>query len=155
MSAITYLKHLALAHYSIKHPNIPLHALVIPKYTDKTANGLTKCIIDFLRFSGHQAERVNTTGIFQMRKTKHTDVIGRTRTIKEGFFRPSGVTKGSADIHATIEGRSVKIEVKIGQDRQSPHQQAYQHSIEQAGGIYLIATTFDHFLSQYHTLFSQ
>jgi hypothetical protein len=35
-------------------------------------------------------------------------------------------TAGSADISATIKGRSVKIEVKIGKDRQSEAQKKYQ-----------------------------
>ncbi len=45
-----------------KYPNIPGHAIPQAKYTDKTANGLTKMIIEFIKLSGGQAERINTMG---------------------------------------------------------------------------------------------
>jgi hypothetical protein len=40
----------------------------------------------------------------------------------------------------------VKIEVKVGKDRQSDAQKRYQESIERAGGVYLIARDFDSFV---------
>jgi hypothetical protein len=40
----------------------------------------------------------------------------------------------------------VKIEVKIGKDRQSEAQKKYQEDIERAGGVYLIARDFDSFV---------
>ena len=59
------------------------------------------------------------------------------------------MTKGSADISATIQGKSIKIEIKWGKDRQSPAQAKYQAEIEKAGGIYLIIHTFDEFYEWY------
>jgi len=35
------------------------------------------------------------------------------------------ITKNSADIPATIQGKSIKIEIKWGNDRQSPAQLNY------------------------------
>jgi hypothetical protein len=61
----------------------------------------------------------------------------------------STATKGSADISATILGRSVKIEVKIGADRQSEHQKVYQEAIEKSGGQYWIVKNFDDFFKKY------
>jgi hypothetical protein len=58
-------------------------------------------------------------------------------------------TPGSADISATIRGRSVKIEVKYGKDRQSEVQKVYQQMIEDAGGVYYISRTFDDFIEFY------
>jgi hypothetical protein len=43
----------------------------------------------------------------------------------------------------------VKIEVKIGRDRQSEAQVEYQRQVEAAGGVYVIAKTFDGFLTWY------
>jgi hypothetical protein len=63
-------------------------------------------------------------------------------------------TPGSADISATIYGRSVKIEVKIGKDKQSVVQKQYQLMIEAAGGIYIISKTFDDFV-EWYDMFSQ
>jgi hypothetical protein len=78
------------------------------------------------------------------RKKMRTDgkVIGITWT-------KSTSTPGSADISATIKGRSVKIEVKIGKDRQSEAQKRYQDAIESAGGVYIIARDFDSFVEWY------
>jgi hypothetical protein len=62
-------------------------------------------------------------------------------------------TRGTADISATIAGKSVKIEVKIGSDRQSPAQHEYQKAVEQAGGIYFIASSFEQFMDWYNVKF--
>lgn len=59
----------------------------------------------------------------------------------------SSMQNGTADISATIWGRSVKIEVKIGNDKQSQDQKNYQKSIENAKGYYLIVKDFDSFLT--------
>ena len=64
-------------------------------------------------------------------------------------WRKGGSTVGSADISATIKGRSVKIEVKIGKDRQSEAQKAYQREVEAAGGLYYIAHDFTSFVKWY------
>jgi hypothetical protein len=131
------------------YPNVPKYALSAPKYEDKTANGLTKCIIEFLQLSNHQAERINTMGRPIDNRKQVTDVIGRTKTIGSMTWGKSTATKGSADISATIQGRSVKIEVKIGADRQSEDQKVYQANIEKSGGKYWIAKNFDDFIKKY------
>ena len=104
---------------------------------------MTKCIIDFIRFNGGQAERINTTGIPIDSRRQVTDTLGHNRTV------------GSADISATIGGRSVKIEVKIGRDRQSQAQRQYQAAVEQAGGVYYIAQNFTEFVSWYQRTFEK
>jgi hypothetical protein len=149
MKSIDILKKLKLSQIKQDYPNIPDHGLKIPKYSDKTANGLTKCILDFLNFSGWQAERINTMGrMIDNRKTV-TDVIGRSKTIGSANYIPTTGTKGSADISATIKGRSVKVEVKIGKDRQSEDQKRYQGKIEGSGGVYFIARNFESFYDFY------
>jgi len=55
------------------------------------------------------------------------------------------MTKGSADISATIQGKSTKIEIKWRNDRQNPVQANYQSEIEKAGGIYLLIHSFNQF----------
>lgn len=125
------------------------------KHRDDTANELTRCIIAYLKYKGWQAERINTTGIPIDSRRQVTDITGRTRSIGSLTWRPSGSTVGSADISATIAGRSVKIEVKIGKDRQSEAQRQYQAAIEQAGGLYYIARNFTDFHSWYRQNFMQ
>lgn len=149
MKALDQLKALRLAKIKDMYPHIPSYALPKIEYNPKSANGLTKCIIDFLNLSGHQAERINTAGrVIDGRKT-YTDVLGRTKTIGSTKYIPTTGTKGSADISATISGKSIKIEVKIGRDRQSKYQKEYQEKIERAGGVYFIARDFDSFYEWY------
>jgi hypothetical protein len=47
----------------------------------------------------------------------------------------------------------VKIEVKYGKDRQSEDQKKYEHSINEAGGIYVIARNIDDFIEWYDETF--
>jgi len=149
MKPLDRLKHLKQEAMLESYPNVPKYALSAPKYEDKTANGLTKCIIEFLQLSNHQAERINTMGRPIDNRKQVTDVIGRTKTIGTMTWGKSTATKGSADISATIQGRSVKIEVKIGADRQSEDQKVYQANIEKSGGKYWIAKNFDDFIKKY------
>lgn len=127
------------------HPNIPAAYIPLNNYTDKTANGLTRCIVDFIRANGGQAERINTTGMPIIRQLPS----GCTETT----WRKGNTTKGSADISAIICGKSVKIEVKIGHDRQSDAQRRYQQAVENAGGLYFIAKNFEEFLTWYNNNF--
>jgi hypothetical protein len=132
-----------------KNPNTPPSWLAPRKYRDDTANALTKAILDFLRLEGWQAERVSNTGRPINGTKTFTDVVGNRRTIGTVQWIPGTGTKGTADISATIAGRSVKIEVKIGRDRQSNHQLQYQRDIEAAGGTYYIAKDFPTFVTWY------
>jgi len=148
------LKELSLLKQSIdakKYPNMPLDYIPLFKYTDKTANGLTRCIIDYLTLHGYQAERISTTGRMVDNTKNYTNVLGITKQIGSKKWIKGSGTKGSADISSTINGKSVKIEVKIGKDRQSEHQKAYQQSIEKSGGLYLIATSFEQFINNITT----
>jgi len=149
MKAIDRLKELKLNASIRDHPSVPRYAIALPKYEDKTANGLTKCVIDYLQLSDHQAERINTMGRPIDNRKQVTDVLGRTKTIGSMTWGKSTATKGSADISATISGRSVKIEVKIGKDRQSEDQKVYQANIEKSGGQYWIVKNFDDFIKKY------
>jgi hypothetical protein len=151
--AFAKLRELYLQDHRRKYPNMPEYARTSPRYTDKTANGLTKMIIHFIRLNGGQAERINCTGrIIDNRKT-FTDVSGRVRTIGSVQYGKTAGTRGTADISATIRGRAVKIEVKIGNDKQSSYQRQYQKNIEAAGGIYIIARNFIGFYNWYNLKF--
>jgi len=136
------LHELKLQRYAITHPNYPQDYIPKTMYKDSTANGLTKAICDYINYHGYQAERINTMGTAREKKTTAGKVIGVTWT-------KGTSTAGSADISATIKGRSVKIEVKI-KDRQSEAQKRYQEHIEKAGGIYIIAKDFDSFVEWYN-----
>ena len=142
------LEALKLANDIERHPSFPEAYFVKKKWDDKTANGLTKAITSFIQFNGFQAERINTMGVARENKRTDGKVIGVTWT-------KGTTTAGSADISATIRGRSVKIEVKIGKDRQSDAQKRYQESIERAGGVYMIARDFDTFVEWFDEFVKQ
>ena len=146
----TILVNLAVTELKEKYPSFPVHCIPVPKYSDKTANGLTKCIKDFLNLSGHQAERISSSGRMIDNTKIVTDVIGRRRTIGSMQYIKGTSTNGTADISATIKGKSVKIEVKIGKDRMSQAQQTYRDNIIRAGGVYFVATDFDMFMDWYN-----
>ena len=154
MKAIEQLKQLHLNYNSLKYPSVPDYARFKPKYTDKTANGLTKCIKDFIEFKGGQAERINNTGRQIDNRTSVTDVMGNVRTIGSVMWIKGTGKNGTADISATIQGRSVKIEVKIGRDKQSQTQKEYQQQVEKSGGLYFIAKDFESFLQWYNLKFN-
>lgn len=149
MKPIEILKQLKLNQLKTNCPNVPIHAIPVPKYSDNSANGLTKCVIDFLNLSGHFAERHSNEGrVIDNRKT-YTDVIGQTKTIGSVQRVKSNQVNGTSDIKATINGRMIAIEIKFGNDRQSEAQKKYQERVESAGGQYWIAKTFDQFYEKY------
>jgi len=152
MSALKQLRDLYMEGNRRRFPSLPEYARTCRKYTDKTANGLTRCVIDYIRLSGGQAERINSTGQYRDNSQTFVDVVGRTRTIGTGQWLPTSGEKGTADVSAVIHGLAVKIEIKIGKDRQSADQKAYQARIEAAGGVYLIVRSFAEFKMWFDSL---
>lgn len=111
----------------------------------KTANGLTKFICQFLMWHEHRATRINTTG--RLIDGVEKQPSGAILTTKKWI---TGTTRrGSADISATIRGRSVQIEIKIGKDRASEHQLKEQAIERKAGGIYEFISTPEQFFELY------
>jgi hypothetical protein len=142
------IKDLERALTRAKYPKLPYVDSFLTNWQDNSANALTKSICGFLQMSGCQAERINTMGVY--RKKYRTDGVAMGGQWTKGTGTP-----GSADISATIRGRSVKIEVKYGKDRQSEAQKVYQKMIEDAGGVYYISRTFDDFIEFYDNFIAE
>jgi hypothetical protein len=134
----------------IKYPNVPY--LGAAPVHERGANDLTRLIKSFLIMEGWQCERISTMGRMVGKPQIKNDIIGLPQIIGSQKYIKGTGTNGSADISATIKGRSVKIEVKWKKDRQSEAQKKYQQDIERAGGIYYIAQTFDEFIKWYDQL---
>lgn len=125
--------------------------------SDNNTNGLTRCILKFLKYEGCQAERINTMGKMVDNRQIVKDVVGLVREVGSKSWQKGTGTKGSADISATIPvvisgikvGVSVKIEVKFGKDRQSADQKKYEANINSSGGVYTIARNMDDFIGWY------
>jgi len=125
------------------------------KFKVNSANSLTKAIKTFLILSGHQCERISTTGRVIDERQTYYDVLGHQKQIGRMRYIPGTVTRGSADLSSIIRrpgekyGISVKIEVKWKKDRLSSDQKIYCQAVEKAGGIYIVATDFDSFYNWY------
>lgn len=134
-----------------KYPNVPEHARPKPKFKDDTANNLTKAVLAWLKLNGHKSWRQSSEGRYRPGK-QYTDVIGRTRLMK-GSYIP-GTNKGHGDVSAIINVLFVAWEIKM-QDKQSKVQSEFQKEVEQSGGKYFIAHSFDEFMQQYKQLTNQ
>ena len=136
--SLKQLKAMALDNIS---PTLPYRESFVHDYKPNTANGLRRAIVDWLKFDGQQGEPINVTGKMVDNTKKVTDIMGSQRIIGSVEYQKTTMVRGSADISATIEGRSVKIELKINSDRQSHDQKDYQASVERAKGVYVIIKT--------------
>lgn len=150
MKAIEYLKRLDAIAKEKKYANVPRNYIPATNFTDKTANGLTNCILKWMELHGHYATRINTMGR-KLPDTSIVDVLGRTR-VMPGTWIPGTTRRGTADIHAIIGGKHISIEVKVGRDRMSEEQHGTMHDIETSGGIYFIAKDFDSFYDWYQKI---
>jgi hypothetical protein len=101
------------------------------------SNGLTSAICKYLEWEGHRATRINTAG-----------------RIVNGRYITSTTRKGTADISATIKGRAIMLEIKVGKDRPSEYQLAEQQRERNAGGIYEFIHSIDEFFALYDQLLS-
>ena len=100
-----------------------------------TANGLTTFITNYLNWLGHRATRINVSG----------------RKVGDKWIR-SSTRRGSADISATVKGKSVMIEIKVGRDKPSEFQLAEQIKERKAGGVYEFIGSVEEFFMLYDNL---
>jgi len=114
------------------------------------ANGLTTFIINYLTWKGFRATRINVSGrlIDGVEKTASGAVLSTKKWMR------STTRKGTADISATINGRSVMIEIKVGRDRPSEHQLLEQQRERKAGGIYEFCSSPEEFFEIYDKVIS-
>jgi hypothetical protein len=120
-----------------------------PKMPDtKKSNGLTRFICNYINWIGFRATRVSSAG--RMVDTVSVEDSGTRLKLKK--FIPSTTRKGTADISATIKGRSVMWEVKVGKDRPSEYQLKEQQREINAGGMYFFVHNPDEFFEQLDTV---
>lgn len=93
----------------------------------ETANDLTKACLRLLALRGVFAWRMNNTGV------RRTDKRGRQ------FWAFNGL-RGIADVLGVCapDGKFLAIEIKVGDDEQSPHQLAFEASVRDSGGLYFV-----------------
>jgi hypothetical protein len=145
MKALQTLNAMIRQDLQSRYPEVPARFLMLKPVKATKANDLTKAVIKYIQLTGGQAERISVTG----RRVDNTrivsDVLGFKRQIGSTRWIKSSMQRGSADISATIKGKSVKIEIKVGKDRIRPEQEIYRDQVERAGGTYLLIGDFDTF----------
>lgn len=114
----------------------------------RTANGLTQAIVKFLLWSGHRATRVASSGRIVKAPQRQASGV----SLMTAKYIPGSTRKGTADISATIRGRSVMIEIKIGSDKPSEYQLREQVLERSAGGVYEFVATWEGFIQLYDNL---
>lgn len=112
------------------------------------SNGLTTAIEKFLLWNGHRATRQTSSG--RLVKANEKQPSGTILAVNK--YIPGRTRKGTADIGSTINGRSVMIEIKIGNDKPSEYQLREQAIERKAGGVYEFIKTFEQFLTLYDSL---
>lgn len=130
MSALHFLASLELANKRRTHPNVPERARIKPHFVVKNANTLTYTVKRCLELHGCYVTRVQSQG-------QWNQTLGR--------FTRSTTRRGTADLHAVINGRHVSIEIKWGRDQLSTRQRQTAQEVQQAGGIYLTVKDYDTF----------
>ncbi|MBD2752610.1 hypothetical protein [Spirosoma validum] len=129
-SPLQRLADLEMAEKRRTHPNVPEHGRVKSKFVVKDSNSLTHAIKRCLELHGCYVTRVQSQG-------QWNQSLGR--------FTQSTTKRGTADLHAIIDGRHVSIEVKWGKDRLSADQKKTAAQVQQAGGLYLVVKDYDTF----------
>lgn len=117
-------------HVRRKYPTLPSRAIPKGNFSDKNTNGLTRCLLAFIKYNGGYAVRVNTQGQYNPKLKKWTR---------------STTTIGTPDISAIVNGKPISLEVKVGNDKLSEAQIAQGEAITNAGGLYYVATNFEDF----------
>lgn len=152
---MTYKQRYQSAHeqwFRDQYPNVYKDGYYLEPKIPKvdTANGLTTFICNFLSWMNHRATRINVSGrlVDGVEKQPSGAKVGVKKWI------PSSTRKGTADISATIKGRSVMIEIKVGRDKPRPDQLSEQIRERNAGGIYEFIGTPDEFFDLYFEIVS-
>lgn len=149
--AILMLERIATEAVKKRYPATPEKYLCPRKYSDRNTNELSKCVIDFLRLNGHHCERSGNEGRLIDNRRAVTDVLGNVRMIGSVQRVHGSGIKGTSDLKAVINSKFIAIEIKCEatKDRIRPDQLKYKEMIEQAGGLYVVVSTFAGFYDWY------
>jgi hypothetical protein len=128
LSPLKYLSQLELFDKKRRHPTVPY--LVKPKFSVKDANSLTKAVTRCLELHGCYVTRVQSQGQYNA---------------NTGRWQHGTTRKGTADLHAVINGQHVSIEIKWKKDRLSADQKQTAESVKAAGGMYVVVREYETF----------
>jgi hypothetical protein len=152
---MTFKDRYQIAHeewFKIKYPHAYKDGFYLEPKLPKVneSNGLTTFICNYLSWKDHRATRINVSG--RLVEGKEKQASGITLGVKKWI--KSSTRKGTADISATIKGRSVMIEIKVGKDKPREDQLLEQARERKAGGVYEFIKTPDEFFALYDLVLS-
>ena len=128
MKALDQLRRLSDQRKAERYPSVNNNFIPKSKHDDRTTNGLTSCVMEWLRLNGHFCARINTGGIYDEKLKK---------------YRPSGATLGVPDVIACIRGSFCGIEIKGGaSDKMSPDQKDVARQIKSSLGHFIEVRSF-------------
>jgi hypothetical protein len=134
-------------------PDFPTKYIPPYKHSDNSTNGLTHCVVDFLNYSGHFAERINNTG----RYIGGSVIEGANgKVVTQGKYIKGTGRNGRADISAKIKLPNMKyavpveIEIKWAKDRMSQAQKNYARDMFGVSAVYWVVRDFDQFMQLYN-----
>lgn len=151
--AVKELEQMVLDADRAKHPLIPPQYVAPTSFRDDSANGLIRCILTFLKLSGHPAKQISSTIKRSDNRTTFEDVNGRKRTIGSISYMRRSDKSGAWDISAIIFNSSVKI--KIGPYQQNLIYADYPKVLEIFGEKFLIVSSFEQFMDWYNSNFRE
>lgn len=122
------LRRMELDQFKRDHPNVPEYAIPKAKKSASASNDLTRKIIKHLTLIGGWATRINTTG-----------------RVLNGKYIPGSTKLGTFDVIGCYKGLFIGVEIKIGKDKLSEHQIQVHSDVVRAGGIAIVAHTFDEY----------
>ena len=137
------------------------YSMKIKPYTDTNTNGLTNCVKSFLEFKGHYCIRTNRQG---QAKVERIPIGGTQRDISGKGAKVYGKIswtknpedKAITDLHASIDGLFVAIEIKCAATKDRIKKKSGQLEnkihVENSGGIHLIVTDMESFWVWYHNV---
>lgn len=99
------------------------------------ANELTSRIVDFMTERGHFSTRLHSGGYHQ-----------------NGTWVRSSQKLGIGDTFSLVNGLSIFVEVKVGNDTPSDEQLKRQEEVRASGGVYEFVATFEMFEDLYQSL---
>ena len=119
------------------------------RFSDDSSPRLIKCFLSVPKLKEHQAEGIGSTWKIIARTKSSIEVVGKRITIGQYDWPYGNGANGTADKSAIIDGRSEKIDIKIGSEPLNYHISNYQEYVKKAGGLSLITWSFEQFYQCY------
>jgi hypothetical protein len=129
-SALQILCQLADVRKAEQSPNFPARYIPNSRYNDRDANGLIRCLVDYLNFSGHFATHLGSTGAYRVNWQR---LVSWQQQVE------------LPDVFAVVGGRAMLIEVKHGKDQLSEARKRTIFELQKAGALIYIAHEFESF----------